>query len=472
MGLEVWGLQDWTGCPALSGNDGDIGPYLGGYEFPEPTESVHVGGGWYQSYWEFDFSEDGSVYTGDDEMDFPLDDASHTTAIIGMSDGGAEDYQIEEVYINYIWFSESDRSDIPTEDCESIVIVRKRALIVETTDLPVYEDDPCDPCLPDPQGPTSGTLDVKLAYKPGEDLGYPNFNVTVVADPDPNQENVGNPDFAFPDSTEPNDNVTLTFTQANWDTFQHITVEAIDDDDREGNESYNVLFTVTIDIDDPNFGSDPEQPVTQKRGVLVVDNDIPWISALPKDPCSPLKGTLSENNPGVDVCLAVRLSHIPDYNVQVRASLESDFELIYETVIMDPNFEDWTDPNHLLFTPSTYRTTQDICLKTIDDDEYPEGGGTERIPGQIYLNGTSKDVRYEAESEEGDGELAEMSVSFDVQDNDCGAWGYDALDTNEDCVIDLGEIAAMFTQWQECTEPYDPCDVCSKIWEEGGEEEE
>ena len=469
MGLEIWNMADveWPGCPEgyqqyfPAGEEG----YLGGYEFPEPTLTEDLGDGWFQSYWVFDFATEDGVF----EDYFPdLFEATHATAIIGMIDYGAEDFYLEEVYCNYIWFNEADGSDIPEENCVLIADPQKAPLILETVDLPVYE--PQDAGGPPPMGPTSGKLKVKLAWRPG-DPTYPNFNCKVLIDPDPNQENVGNADFSItnPVPPDPNGNVELTFTQANYNVFQEVTIAATADLLREGQESTNMLLTVTIDINDPNFGSDPCQPVSKTKGIIVVDNDIPYISVLPADPCKPLRGTLSENNPGVPVVANVRLSHLPTSNVEVRAGIDSEYDLLFDMVVIDPNFEDWTDPNNLLFTPGNYNVAQTITFKAIDDDELV-ADGLEWVPGWIYFETVSDDPRYKSVDE--DGELEPQNTLFDVQDNECGAWGYEALDANFDCVVDLADFAHYYNQWLACTLPYDDDEVCDKLWNLFPEEEE
>ncbi|MHC4659756.1 MAG: hypothetical protein ACYS83_11370 [Planctomycetota bacterium] len=438
--MELWDREDWEGCPTGAAL---IGDYEGIY-FPPPTDTFDLGGGWHQSYWVFDFSTDGSVGT---EIFPDLHDATHTTALFGMTDlGDVYPFDLEEVYINYIWYNNADGSDIPTVPCVCLTCPETR-LIIDSNDIPVYE--PQDTGGPPPQGPTDGQLQVNLAWKPGEDLGYPPFTCTVVVDPDPNVEHVGSADFSFtkPVPPDPNGNVTLYFTEANWDVYQNVHVEATEDLLKEGNESNNVKFTITIDIDDPNFGSDPCDPVTQTKAVIVMDNDIPYISVLPS---GHLWRVLTENSPGVQRCVNVTLSHEPTHDVEVRAAIQSEYDLLFDTVIMDPNFEEWTDPNHLLFTDINYNSPQQICLTVVDDDELAEAW-LEWVPGQIILWGLSDDPRYEAVSDDGDGELEYTVVNFNVQDNDCGSVGYSPYDVNEDCYNDLSEAASLYNEWLSCT---------------------
>jgi hypothetical protein len=151
-------------------------------------------------------------------------------------------------------------------------------------------------------------------------------------------------------------------------------------------------------------------------------------------------------------------------------------------VVMDPNFEDWTDPNNLLFTPTNYFITQELCLWAIANDERGEGPTEdwEWIIGEILLNGTSDDPWYHS----GDGgELKKASVRFNVADNECGAWSYSPADiagafdkqgeSIPDCIVGLADVFAAIEQWQECTDPYDDdysewgdCDAAWNLVEE------
>jgi hypothetical protein len=463
MGLELWDMSvyeenGWTGCPVgYEGLSGD--GYLGGDNYKAPMTIDH-GNGWYTSIWITDFwdeEEATTVYAADEAIG--LYEATHAVCIIGMDlDRPAQLFQIEEVILDFIWFNEPDGSDIPEVACEA------RGGVPPLDIVPVVVYEPQDEGGPPPMGPVSDDIQVKLKYRPGELIGEPNFICTVVVDPDPNVDHIGSADFSLSDPcdagqpSDPNGNITLTFTQANWDVYQNVTVTATQDLDKEGDESFSLEFTVTINISDCNFGGPGCDPVVQRKGIMVADNDIPYISVLPY---GALMNVLTENTPGVPVCVNVTLSHKPTHNVEIRGALESEFELIYDTVVMDPNFEDWTDPNHLLFDPCNYNVNQTICLTVLDDEEHPDTD-LEWIPGQILLNGTSKDIRYQAEGE--DGELEEETVRFNVQDNDCGAWGYDAVDINQDCVINLGEVALLYSQWLLCTEPYDDGGVCDKLW--------
>ncbi len=169
MGMELWNREDWAGCP--EGAD-FIGEYNGIW-FPTPTETFDLGGGWHQTYWTFDFSIDGSVGT---EIFPDLHEATHTTFLIGMPDLDVYPFDIEEAYINYIWYNNVDGSDIPTNDCLFLPDPGKKLLFVDSNDLPIYEPyDPPDG--PPVEGPTDGQLQVSLTWRPsvivGETKIYP-----------------------------------------------------------------------------------------------------------------------------------------------------------------------------------------------------------------------------------------------------------------------------------------------------------
>jgi len=169
---------------------------------------------------------------------------------------------------------------------------------------------------------------------------------------------------------------------------------------------------------------------------------------------------LSENDPCVPVCVNVRLSHLPEYNVDVFVVRESDYDILLDSMsIMDPPLGVADEPNRLTFTPGNYNVNQTICLTALDDEELVEAG-LEWISGIILLNGQSKDIRYQS-SEEG-GELDELEVDFNVQDNECGAIGYNPSDYNEDCRVGLADFAHYYNEWLICTQPYE--DGCDKYW--------
>ena len=433
LGIELWNMEDWPGCPEPGES---IDGYIGVYDFPEPDISYEIpdSNGWYKSIWVSKFSTDGSYYSGEYEEDFPdLYNATHTTCIIGMDDFGATGFQIEEIVVDFVWH---DTPQVPECSCPPPPCW---GIVIDTNDIPIYE--PQDAGGPPAAGPTEGQFLVSLAWRPGYPT-YPPFTAKVVIDPN-REDNGPAEDFSFPASTEPNGVVRLTFTEANWNVPRQVHVAATKDILREGNESFIVELTVTIDIDDPNFDG-----CHRPTGIIVVDNDIPYIMVEPDE----IEGQLSENDPCVPKCFDVRLSHSPTDDVHIFVERKSEFDILLESMSV-------MDPNHLLFTPGNYNTPQQICLEARDDDELVEEG-LNWVPGTINLWGLSDDIRYQS-ADEG-GELDIKEIGFNVQDNECGAWGYDYADLNHDCYVNLGDVALFYSQWLMCVQPYG--DGCDKLW--------
>ena len=212
----------------------------------------------------------------------------------------------------------------------------------------------------------------------------------------------------------------------------------------------------------------------------MVDNDIPFVSAYPNE------FELSESDPCTCVDLKVRLSHLPTDDVYVRIYRggwgfgEEDRPIMAS---LDPpvNTEGISDPNFLTFTvtgnetwnestmTSRWDVEQTITICPIDNDELTEPW-EESIECALFMPAYSEDVRYRVpwfnsdgeEEEPSGGEAEEGLIVFYVNDNECGAVGYDPFDFNEDCRVGLGDFAHFYAQWQICMDPY--ADDCDKLW--------
>jgi hypothetical protein len=226
-----------------------------------------------------------------------------------------------------------------------------------------------------------------------------------------------------------------------------------------------------------------------ESSVDVIDNDIPFVLAYPNE------FELSESDPCC-VELKVRLSHKPTDDVYVRIlrggwGLGEDDRPIMASLDPPVNTEGISDPNFLTFTAtgnatwsestmtSNWNVEQTITICPIDNNELTEPW-EESIECALFMPAYSEDVRYRVpwfnsdgeEEEPSGGEIEETVIVFYVNDNECGAVGYDPLDFNEDCAVGLGDFVHFYAQWQFCTEPYDnqdvypntPDPVCDKLW--------
>ncbi len=460
-------LYCWAGVPAGSGTyvtvraQVQLAPGSGTTFGTTSLELADTSGEWLDDIKPLTTTDEGGglwVIEGTDA--FPSDGVSCGFYIEPSGDA----LQIEGIIMDILLH---ESATPPTGSPRTSTCLPKLPIIVDSNDMPVHE--PQDPCGPPPMGPTNGQLQVRLGWQPGEPT-YPAFTATVVVDP--NEGDVPNEDFVFiSPPTDPNGNVYLTFDETNWNQYQNVYVQATADLDREGGQRgqrYPIELTVTIDIADPNFGNPTPVVVTDSIGV--VDNDIPYIVALPLA----IEGQLSENDPCVPYCFNVTLSHLPTDDVHVLVALvgrDPEYNILLESMsVMDPPLGVADDPNRLTFTTTTHQTEdpctmtsgwnvpQTICVEARDDPCLAEPG-LEWVPGAILLNGTSDDPRYQSEAE--GGELEETEVQFNVQDNECGAWGYDIADVaggeegGPDCHVNLEDAALVYVQWLMCTYPFD-----------------
>jgi hypothetical protein len=458
LGLELWNMEDWTGCP--DGYEG-VGGYLEGYYFPPPTSTEDLGGGWYKSIWVADFAPDDSLGEEGVNIGEELhDEATHTTAIIGMADMDATGFQIDEVYIKMVWYSDLGGGYYPDwlEYCSCLGII----IPPPPPEPPIEFDpnfsvlyEPYDPETmgPQPQGPTSGTVGIRLKWQPEEP-----DDVYVIINPDPNNEVTPNPDLILPASTEPNGVVRLVFNQANCRVWQTVVIKAAKDLEKESNESHLVRFS-TQTSGDPNFDG-----YETRRRSIVVDNDIPYIIAEPDEI------EVSENDPCTGVCFNVRLSHLPTADVKVLVS-KAGWAAEEGMFRITPSLGITDEPNCLTFTvnpgqawdpctmTSGFNVEQTICVNAVDNDELAQAW-EEIIDGEIILTGQSEDEWY---NDTGfGGELEAKEVDVEVGDNECGAWGYMHVDVNKDCYVNLGDFALFYEQWLMCVQPYG--DGCDKLW--------
>jgi hypothetical protein len=545
LGLEVWdmtvqgpGETEWTGCPAGVQQPGDPG-YRGGaqggpgnpYELTLHYSLGKDGSGteWFKTVWVNDFYQvnwpkpDTPDCKTEGAAEVELSEVTHTACIIGMDldpDAG-QTFQIEEITLDFIWFDDPCGLDIPTDACWRLTDTP--AVRIDTEDIPVYEPQDVDTYGPPPTGPVTGNLLVSLNWEPGQNIGDPDFNAVVILDPNKGTFGGGaHEDFLiypFNDEAEAteDDGVKLYFDDANWSDPQRVVVEARQDTDKEGITSYPIEVTVSIDIADPCFND------VMGRSIIVVDNDIPFVSA------TPASIELTEYNVSPVGTIDVRLSHEPASDVLVLVEGEGFDNVEYSKYSMfrlDPNFAEWSstltpaEPNHMTFTSHTAGTagnpatwTPEACnaveggtysladmiscwnvpliinVTAVDNEEVGEAW-VEKPLGVVAFTPVSDDPWYRpfgmkldeygfplemGMNEQGNpkdsGGVAEtVDIQVVVEDNDCGALGYDIADVvgggeegdEPDCIVNLADVAQLLADWTRCTQPYEA--GCSKSW--------
>ncbi|MFI4910195.1 MAG: LamG-like jellyroll fold domain-containing protein [Sedimentisphaeraceae bacterium JB056] len=254
------------------------------------------------------------------------------------------------------------------------------------------------------QGATSDTFEVVLTRQPVSD-------VTV--------------DLAIDDAADATLSLSqLTFTSANWDQPQQVTVTAIDDALEEGYEDVKISFTLTSS--DPAFTSSEGQMVP--LFVTVEDNDTPEISVDQNNGV-----VVSENgdNVGNDQ-FSVRLLSPPAQDVYISMTTRDD--------LGDPG-EISLSTSMLTFTASDFNIPQVVTVAAIDDEDAEANPHS----GYVVFSTTSADTDYDSYV------IDDLQVS--ILENDCGMGPFLDGDVNEDCNVDIADIAMLALDWAKCSTP-------------------
>jgi hypothetical protein len=139
------------------------------------------------------------------------------------------------------------------------------------------------------------------------------------------------------------DPTSLTFTPANWDDPQTVTVTGVDDELADGDVLYSII-TAPAESDDPAYdGLNPAD-------VSVTNQDDEQAAIL----VNPTSGLVTSEDGGSDT-FAVRLNSQPTGNVVILLN-SSD------------TTEGTISPNSLIFTPQNWDTWQEVTVTGVDDD--------------------------------------------------------------------------------------------------------
>jgi len=155
--------------------------------------------------------------------------------------------------------------------------------------------------------------------------------------------------------------------------------------------------------------------------------------------------------------------------VKVNAEIFSDFSNPPQTDPCVP-FAETDDPNGLIFTAGNYNVSQSIKIWGNDDAvlqvEGASGEGDQNYQATLVVT---------VIDDGGDERFAgmERTVQFDIEDNECGAYGISYLDIGNpnaftdpnfrdengnplpDCYVNIYDLVEMAFAWLECTNPQD-----------------
>jgi len=99
-------------------------------------------------------------------------------------------------------------------------------------------------------------------------------------------------------------------------------------------------------------------------------------------------------------------------------------------------------PAQLVFPVASWDTPQSVTVGAVDD-------------AVLEADPHSSVVTYASDSADPNDALA-GSVAVSIGENDCGAWGYYSMDFDQDCDVDMADLAAFAAQYLLCTRPDDP----------------
>jgi hypothetical protein len=315
-----------------------------------------------------------------------------------------------------------------------------RFLSVDPNTMTVYET-----------GETEGDFSVSLGYPPLKQ-GPPNEGTSVTVDflIDPYVGLGPNDDIILIDGIGPENQVTFSRTAANWEVPEVILFKAIDDAIAEPPDLEEVqdILVSTNCAEEPNFNSERTVWAT------VVDNDQADIL---------LTYTLPERNPVyADVTGPVQLWEEPrikygipyprwrKIGVTLQVPPAGGPVKLNAEIFSDASNPPLTDPclpflelNGLIFTAANYDVRQPIKIWGNDDDVLQAVGAT--VAGdQNY----QADLVFTVIDDGGDERFTGMqrTVQFDIEDNECGAFGISYLDIgNPNAFTDPNIVTSIYT---------------------------
>jgi len=258
--------------------------------------------------------------------------------------------------------------------------------------------------------PTSDTYTIELNSQPDANV---DCNLVPTS---------GGLDFKI-NAAEPNVPVTLVFTPDDWNSPQTVTVTAVDDDLEEGLE---FGFIVTqLSSTDANFNG----KLVQVIRIDIDDDDAAQVETVETD------GSTQVSEAGATDEFKLFLNKVPTDDVTVTLSEDKS----------DPN-----DPNQLNFVPDTVTftpaevsagTRKTITVSAVDDPNLENDPHVTTVGFGV----TSADLEYEG--------IAVSPVNVAILENECGAWGFDTGDINQDCEVSMYDLLEFALEFLKCTHP-------------------
>jgi len=216
------------------------------------------------------------------------------------------------------------------------------------------------------------------------------------------------------------DKNSVTFTSANWNAPQTVTVTGINDEVVDGNVNYAINFTEVASVDN-NYNAQ----TIDDLGVINIDNDSPGFNI------SPISGATSET--GGSATFTVQLTTQPSSDVSIDIN-------------SDNTAEGTIDKTVLTFTQSDWNTAQTVTV-TGEDDNVEDGDQTYAInfvsavsSDNNYINLTPGNVNVINTDDEGNPTVSLSIINPSINENGGAAIVYADLSglTNQPVTVNLG----------------------------------
>ncbi|MEG4806375.1 choice-of-anchor Q domain-containing protein, partial [Microcoleus sp. F8-D1] len=181
-----------------------------------------------------------------------------------------------------------------------------------------------------------------------------------------------------PDSQSTSSASSLTFTSANWNVAQTVTVTAVNDNLLEGNHASTISYAASST--DTNYNAIAITPVTAN----ITDNDTASVNITQSS------GSTDITEGGITDSYTVVLNSQPTSDV---------------TITINPDSQSTSSVNSITFTSANWNTPQTVTVTAVDDN-LVEGNHTTTIS----YTATSTDTNYNA--------IAITPVIANITDND------------------------------------------------------
>ncbi|HOK67364.1 MAG TPA: hypothetical protein PK054_02810 [Anaerohalosphaeraceae bacterium] len=103
-------------------------------------------------------------------------------------------------------------------------------------------------------------------------------------------------------------------------------------------------------------------------------------------------------------------------------------------------------PSQIVFDAGSWQSFQTIVVTAADDEVKEPRVHTTLLMFQVQTDPASPYFGRHPDP-----------LTVTIRENDCGLWGYDAVDINQDCQVDLADLSVLVQQWLGCSFPEGDC---------------